>query len=104
MHRDQITWLTPEEATLRSRRDQWFTEQFYALTLGTSKLAMLGLYWRLFSAFDTARYAIIFLVCAVLLWVFIRVGFGKAKDENEKHTSTYTYLHTTPNRFLACAQ
>lgn len=100
MHRDQITWLTPEEATLRSRRDQWFTEQFYALTLGTSKLAMLGLYWRLFSAFDAARYAIIFLVCAVLLWVFIRVGLGKIKKENDKHTFDIPTHESHP--FLAC--
>lgn len=73
LHRSEITWLAPDEATLRSKRDQWFTEQFYALTLGTSKLAVLGLYWRLFSAFDSARYAIIFLAIAVLLWVCIRV-------------------------------
>lgn len=62
----------------------WFTEQFYALTLGTSKLAMLGLYWRLFSAFDAARYAIIFLVCAVVLWVLIRVGFCKGTKKRTK--------------------
>lgn len=74
MHLSDITWLSPDEATLRSRRTQWLVELFYALSLWSSKMAVLGLYWRLFSAFNSARYCIIVLTIGSSLWIMLRVS------------------------------
>lgn len=73
LHLDSIRWLSRAEAISRSRRAVYLLEAFQALSVGSSKVSILGLYWRLFSM-TNLRCAIMYLSCLSLWWLAARVS------------------------------
>ena len=63
--------LPAEEVDEYARFGLFMAELLYALSLGFSKLAILGFYWRLFSV-SNIRLGIYILVASTLIWVTIR--------------------------------
>ena len=63
----------PVEVTLeRSRLLLWNAELFYAFSLASAKLAILGFYWRMFKTSILKR-PIQILVGCTLIWLILRV-------------------------------
>lgn len=63
--------MSPEEAIRRSSIFVIMVELFYAFSLFASKIAILGMYWRLFSK-SSIRLPIQILAAVSLIWVIIR--------------------------------
>ena len=63
--------IAPEEAIRRSSIFVIMVELFYAFSLFASKIAILGMYWRLFSK-SSIRLPIQILAAVSLIWVIIR--------------------------------
>ena len=61
-----------ETALERSRLLLWNIELFYAFSLASAKLAILGFYWRMFKTSNLKR-PIQTLVGCTLIWTIIRV-------------------------------
>lgn len=70
---EEISWLSRAEAISCARRAFYFLETFNSLSKGSSALAILALYWRLFSL-TRIRYAIMYLAFLSLCWVVARVS------------------------------
>jgi predicted neutral ceramidase superfamily lipid hydrolase len=63
----------PAEAALeRSRLLLWNVELFYAFSLASAKLAILGFYWRMFKTSNLKR-PIQVLVGCTIIWTTLRV-------------------------------
>lgn len=72
-HIDQLP--EPESTVLfYSRLLNWNLDLFYAFSLGSSKLSLLALYWRLFSITNIRQPIRLLAVCAVI-WIIVRVGY-----------------------------
>lgn len=70
---EHIPWLSRADAISRARRAFYFCEAFNSLSIGSSKLAILAFYWRLFSL-TRVRYAIMYLAFLSLCWLVARVS------------------------------
>lgn len=72
LHRAEISWMTPSQSLKAARMNLFFLGIFYALAVGFAKIAVLALYWRMFSL-GRLRYPIIVLTVCSALWTVIRV-------------------------------
>lgn len=66
--------MTPSQSLKAARMNLFFLGVFYALAVGCAKIAVLALYWRMFSL-GRLRYSIIVLTVCSVLWTVIRVRF-----------------------------
>ncbi|KAL2277819.1 hypothetical protein FJTKL_15111 [Diaporthe vaccinii] len=71
LHRAEISWMTPSQSLKAARMNLFFLVVFYALAVGFAKIAVLALYWRMFSL-GRLRYPIIVLTICSVLWTVIR--------------------------------
>ncbi|KAG6364668.1 hypothetical protein INS49_006272 [Diaporthe citri] len=86
LHRAEISWMTPSQTLKAARMNLFFLVVFYALAVGFAKIAVLALYWRMFSL-GRLRYPIIVLTICSVLWTVIRVRFfnSHASSSGENH-------------------
>lgn len=64
--------MSPSQSLKVAQMNLFFVALFYALAVGSAKLAVLALYWRMFSL-GRLRYPIIVLATCSVLWILIRV-------------------------------
>lgn len=64
--------MTPSQSLKAARMNLFFLGVFYALAVGFAKIAVLALYWRMFSL-GRLRYPIIVLTVCSVLWTVLRV-------------------------------
>lgn len=64
--------MTPSQSLKAARMNLFFLVVFYALAVGFAKIAVLALYWRMFSL-GRLRFPIIVLTICSVLWTVIRV-------------------------------
>lgn len=83
LHRAEISWMTPSQSLKAARMNLFFLVVFYALAVGFAKIAVLALYWRMFSL-GRLRYPIIVLTICSVLWTVIRVRFFIPHNSAEK--------------------
>lgn len=72
LHRADIWWMTPSQSLKAARLNLFFLGVFYALAVGFAKVAVLALYWRMFSL-GRLRYPIIVLTVFSVIWTVARV-------------------------------
>lgn len=72
LHRADIWWMTPSQSLKAARLNLFFLGVFYALAVGFAKIAVLALYWRMFSL-GRLRYPIIVLTICSVIWTLLRV-------------------------------
>ncbi|CAN8095641.1 unnamed protein product [Discula destructiva] len=75
LHLEDITWLSRAEVLGRARRAVFFMGILGTVSLGSSKVSILGLYWRLFSV-TKIRCAIMYLIFLSLCWLVARTIVG----------------------------
>ncbi|KAJ0109660.1 hypothetical protein J7T55_014222 [Diaporthe amygdali] len=75
LHLAEISWMSPSQSLKVAQMNLFFLALFYALAVGSAKLAVLALYWRMFSL-GRLRYPIIVLATCSVLWIVIRATLG----------------------------
>ncbi|KAH8783119.1 hypothetical protein F5883DRAFT_482874, partial [Diaporthe sp. PMI_573] len=75
LHRADIWWMTPSQSLKAARLNLFFLGIFYALAVGFAKIAVLALYWRMFSL-GRLRYPIIVLTVCSVMWTVLRTTLG----------------------------
>lgn len=64
--------MTPSQSLKAARLNLFFLGVFYALAVGFAKIAVLALYWRMFSL-GRLRYPIIVVTVLSVMWTVVRV-------------------------------
>jgi hypothetical protein len=78
--------MTPSQSLKAARLNLFFLGIFYALAVGFAKIAVLALYWRMFSL-GRLRYPIIVLTVCSVMWTVLRVRnvHPNASFSTERH-------------------
>jgi hypothetical protein len=73
LYRSDIWWMTPSQSLKAARLNIFLLGIFYTIAVGSAKISVLALYWRMFSL-GHLRYPIIVLAVCSALWTVIKVG------------------------------
>lgn len=73
LHLEDLT-ITPEKALYYSSIMDVVQEMTYSVSIGTTQLSLLALYWRLFRTARSAKISIIVMTVLTAIWLIVRVS------------------------------